>query len=60
MDVPINAHHIIYGRDEELRRIQRLLDRIRRGGGPALVIRGEAGAGKSTLLREAGSGAVLR
>ena len=39
-----------YGREQELGRIDRLIDRIA-DGGTAMLVRGEAGIGKSALLR---------
>ena len=42
----------IVGRDEELARLDGLLDAVVRGPGAALEIRGEAGIGKTTLLAE--------
>ncbi|WP_197319745.1 LuxR family transcriptional regulator [Saccharomonospora sp. NB11] len=40
------------GRRDELSTVERLLRDSRRGGGGALVVRGEAGIGKTTLLSE--------
>lgn len=40
----------LYGRRNECRMLDRLLDDARAGGGGALVLRGEAGIGKSALL----------
>jgi AAA ATPase domain len=41
---------MLYGRNEQLAVIGRLLDRMRSGRAGALVLRGEAGIGKTTLL----------
>jgi len=43
----------LVGRGSELRFLGGLLDRVRDGGGGAVVVRGEAGVGKSALLSEA-------
>jgi DNA-binding CsgD family transcriptional regulator len=43
----------LVGRDDELRRIERLLAEARAERGGALVVRGEAGVGKSVLLDRA-------
>jgi DNA-binding CsgD family transcriptional regulator len=44
---------VLIGREAERERIERLLDRARRGDSGVLVLRGEAGAGKTALLRHA-------
>jgi DNA-binding CsgD family transcriptional regulator len=41
---------MLYGRDEELAAIDRLLGQVREGRGQTLVLRGEAGIGKTALL----------
>jgi len=46
---PPDATGELIGRDDEVARVDALLDRVRDRGG-ALVIRGEAGIGKSALL----------
>jgi predicted ATPase len=38
------------GRDEELRRLDQLLEAVRAGASKALVVRGEPGVGKTALL----------
>ncbi|GAA0259000.1 LuxR family transcriptional regulator [Actinomadura nitritigenes] len=43
----------MYGRDEELATIDRLLGQVREGRGRTLVLRGEAGIGKTALLDHA-------
>jgi len=43
----------LLGRARERARIDGMLDRVRRGGSAALLIRGEAGIGKSALLEHA-------
>ncbi|XVU27795.1 AAA family ATPase [Actinoplanes sp. CA-054009] len=43
----------LHGRDDELRELDRLHDRVRAGRSAALVIRGEAGVGKTALLQYA-------
>ena len=43
----------LYGRDREQRLLNDLVDRLGRGTGGALVVRGVAGIGKSSLLAEA-------
>jgi DNA-binding CsgD family transcriptional regulator len=43
---------MLVGRDEELRRLRRLLDRARSGAGGCIVIRGEPGVGKTELTEE--------
>jgi DNA-binding CsgD family transcriptional regulator len=45
----------VIGRDEELGRIERLLDSARRGRAGGLVVTGEAGIGKTSLLDAAES-----
>ena len=44
---------MLYGRDEERRAIDRLLNRTRDGRGGALVLRGDPGLGKTALLASA-------
>ncbi|MEU6744647.1 AAA family ATPase [Spirillospora sp. NPDC046719] len=44
---------MLYGRDEELAAIDRLLGQVREGRGRTLVLRGEAGIGKTALLDHA-------
>ncbi|WP_344408192.1 helix-turn-helix transcriptional regulator [Actinomadura nitritigenes] len=44
---------MLYGRDEELATIDRLLGQVREGRGRTLVLRGEAGIGKTALLDHA-------
>lgn len=44
---------MLYGRDEELATIDRLLGEVREGRGRTLVLRGEAGIGKTALLDHA-------
>lgn len=41
---------VLFGREDECTRIDRLLDDARTGRSAALVVRGEAGAGKTALL----------
>jgi DNA-binding CsgD family transcriptional regulator len=41
------------GREPEVRRLRRLFEGIRAGGGGALVVSGEAGIGKSALVEQA-------
>jgi DNA-binding CsgD family transcriptional regulator len=43
----------LFGRARERARIDGMLDRVRRGGSAALLIRGEPGIGKSALLEHA-------
>lgn len=43
----------LYGREDELGVIDRVLQGARQGGSAALVVRGEAGIGKSELLAPA-------
>ncbi|MCK8678427.1 AAA family ATPase [Streptomyces lichenis] len=45
------------GRQDELRRLDTLLQAAREGGGSALVLRGEPGIGKSALLHRLGEAA---
>jgi DNA-binding CsgD family transcriptional regulator len=47
------AHIDLVGRRDECGQIDALLDRVRRGGGEALILHGDAGMGKSTLLHYA-------
>ena len=47
----------LFGRVRERARIDGVLDRVRRGGSAALLIRGEAGIGKSALLEHAAAAA---
>lgn len=47
----------MFGRAEELARIERLVRDVRDGASGCLVVRGEAGIGKSTLLARAGQSA---
>ncbi|MGW1521503.1 ATP-binding protein [Streptomyces sp. NPDC002287] len=55
---------VLIGRQDEMRRLDALLDAARRGRGGALVLRGEPGIGKSALLnhlhRAAGGLLVMR
>ena len=52
---------MLYGRDEERRAIDRLLNRTRDGRGGALVLRGDPGLGKTALLAyAAGQASGLR
>ncbi len=48
--------HALVGREDELARIQDLLDRAAAGRGQVVGVRGEAGMGKSRLLAEAALG----
>lgn len=54
------AARSLIGRVDELAVIERELDRMRAGEGPAVVIVGEAGIGKTRLLRSAIAGADRR
>ena len=51
---------VVYGRESELDALNALTDRLGKGGGGALFVRGEAGIGKSTLLARASSSAADR
>src|SRR3954451_15182838 len=55
---------MLLGRDAECERIERLVDRARRGESGVLVLRGEPGIGKTALLEHAeasaGTATVLR
>jgi tetratricopeptide (TPR) repeat protein len=42
----------LYGRDEEIARLDALYERIKAGAGQALLVEGEAGIGKSRLIDE--------
>jgi DNA-binding CsgD family transcriptional regulator len=44
---------VLFGRESERRRIERLLDDVKRGQSDALVISGEPGIGKTALVRYA-------
>lgn len=44
------TNHVLIGRQDEIRRLDALLDAARQGRGGALVLRGEPGIGKSVLL----------
>ncbi|HUG13975.1 MAG TPA: AAA family ATPase [Thermomicrobiales bacterium] len=55
---------IIVGRDEQLRALDALIERVRGGHGATLLVSGEAGIGKSRLIAElrgrfAGGGPIL-
>jgi hypothetical protein len=49
---------MLYGRDEQLAAIGRLLEGMRSGRAGSLVLRGEAGIGKTALLDAAGESAT--
>jgi len=44
---------VLYGREEEIRRLDSVITRARGGSGGALLLRGEAGMGKTALLEHA-------
>ncbi|MFI6084947.1 ATP-binding protein [Streptomyces sp. NPDC051217] len=53
MRTSVHSPGHLYGRQEEIGRIDELTAAARAGRGGALVLRGEAGIGKSTLLDHA-------
>ncbi|MEJ8667688.1 ATP-binding protein [Streptomyces sp. MS1.AVA.1] len=49
--MPETYTDVLIGRQDEIRRLDALLQAARQGMGGALVLRGEPGIGKSVLLR---------
>jgi hypothetical protein len=52
-DLTRTGGSVLIGRDDEVARVEAVLDRLRSGMGEALVISGAAGIGKSALLLHA-------
>jgi hypothetical protein len=60
MRTPAHSRGPLFGRREEIRRIDELTEAARTGAGGVLVLRGEAGIGKSALLEHAGRASGFR